>query len=288
VANIVVVIEVEDGRARPVCLEVLGQARRVGSTLGATVYALAPLPEAPRFDDDDLIAVLGRHGADKVVLITDESLPATSDRIRWGTHGGALAAVSELLPPSLLLFGATIGGRELAARAATRLGAAFLHEAWIEVQGDRLALWQGEGEAARSLDADLEFPVVATVPPGRYPPAAGCDEAEVEVIATPAPLSDFEELDEAEAPVALVMTAGAGAAEAAALAEAVAGRVVDPAHAVEARLALSLGPPLTGVLAEVRVALGDSRTAGAHYAVEGEAAQVARALAAALTGGGKP
>jgi electron transfer flavoprotein alpha subunit len=284
VANIVVVIEVEDGQARPVCLEALGQARRVGSTLGATVYALALVREAPRFGDQDLIAVLGRHGADKVVLVTDENLPTSSDRIRWGTHGAALAAVSELLPPSLLLFGASAGGRELAARAAARLGAAFLHEAWIEVREDRLALWQGEGDAARSLEADLEFPVVATVPPGRYRTALGSDEAEVELIATPPPLSDFEELEESAAPVALVLAA-APSSEAAQLASALGGRVVDPAHALEARLAVSLGPSLVGVLGEVRVALGDGRTPGAHYVVAGEAAQLASALAGALETG---
>jgi hypothetical protein len=141
--------------------------------------------------------------------------------------------------------------------------------------------------------------VVATLPPGRYAPAIGHDEAEVEVIATPARLSDFEELSESPSSAALVITAGktpkspsksksktrSKEREAAtALAERLGGQVVDAAHAREARLAVSLGPPLGDVLAEVRVALGNPRTPGAHYAVEGEPLALARALAAALTG----
>jgi electron transfer flavoprotein alpha/beta subunit len=276
VANILCVIEVAGAGPRPVCLEALGQARRLGTHLGATVYAVVPLPRAPKFAEDDLIATLSKHGADKVVLVTDEALEPGATSMRWGTHGVAIATASDLLPPSLLLFGATAGAREVAARAAARLGAAYLPEAWLELQADKLVIWRG---SEAKLDGELEFPVVATIPPGRYQPAEGFDDAEVEVIAASGRMPDFEDAGpDGQAPQALVLCSdGPERAAAAALALALQGEVSLTARG-EAPLALSVGPSLDGVTAEVRVGLGLG-VAGAHYEVEGDAATLARALA---------
>ncbi len=123
-ANVLCVIELSMGRALPLSLEVLGQARRLSTELGATLYAVVALPRAPGWSDDDLVATLAAHGADKVVVATDETLDG-NEELRWGTHGAALSAVCDLLSPSLLLFGLTPCAREVAARAAARLGAAF-------------------------------------------------------------------------------------------------------------------------------------------------------------------
>jgi hypothetical protein len=286
VANILCVIEVAAGQARPVCLETLGQARRIATHLGATVYAIVPLPKAPKFTEDDLISVLSKHGADKVVMVTDEALEGSASSMRWGTHGVAIAAASDLLPPSLLLFGATAGAREVAARAAARLGAAYLPEAFLDLVADKLVAWHGSG--AR-LEGDLEFPVVATIPPGRYLPAEGDDEAEVEVISAAGRAPDFEELGpDGEAPPALVLSSdGPERAAAAALALALGGEVsLDGGGRGEAPLVLSLGPACDGVVAEVRVGLG-REPAGVHYAVEGDPEELARALAQAVTDSSK-
>jgi hypothetical protein len=279
VANVLVVIEVANGQARPVCLETLGQARRIGTELGATVYAVVPLGRAPAFAEDDLIAVLSKHGADKVVLVTDEALADDQKSMRWGTHGVAIGAASDLLPPSLLLFGATAGAREVAARAAARLGAAYLPEAWLDIDAHKLV---ASGLCGK-LEGDLEFPVVATIPPGRYTPAEGDDEAEVEVIAASGRAPDFEELgSDGEAPSAIVLSSdGPERSAAAALALSLAGEVMVKEKLAEAPLVVSLGPPLESAVAEVRVALGQPQAA-AHYAVEGDAAELARELSAAL------
>src|SRR5712692_7571149 len=147
-ANILVMVELWRDEALPVCLEVLGQARRVATELGATLYAIVPAGQAPRYGDHDLISVLATHGADKVVLVIDGALLSATDTPRWDTHGPALAAATEMMPPALLLFGATAGSHELAARAAARLGAAYLHDAWVETRDGQLELWQGSGGSA--------------------------------------------------------------------------------------------------------------------------------------------
>ena len=278
-ANVLCVMELLDGRALPVSLEVLGQARRVSTELGATLYAVVALPRAPSWSDDDLVATLAACGADKVVIATDETLDG-GEELRWGTHGAALAAVCDLLSPSLLLFGATPTAREVAARAAARIGAAYLHEAWIEAKGGELSLYEGAGAEARTIDGELEFAVVATVPAGRYVAAMGDDEAEVEVVATSGRGADFDELGwEADArPRAIVVGDDAAARS---LAAAIGGEVGD--GRASARLAVSLGPPCPA--AERRVRLGDGDDA--DYVVAGDAAQLAKAMAKAL-GEAKP
>jgi electron transfer flavoprotein alpha subunit len=279
-ANVLVVIELSDGKALPVCLETLGQGRRVSTHLGATLYAVVPMAHAPSYGEDDLIAQLAQHGADKVVLVTDESLGGASDTMRWGTHGAAIAMVCDMLPPSLLLFGATPGGREVAPRAAARMGAAFLAEAWLEVRNDQLALWEGSGAEARALDGELEFSVVATVPAGRYTQAHGDDEAEVEVVATSGRAADFDELGWEADPQgsALVVAGEAQTGAAKPLAEAL-GVAVAP-RPVPSRLVISLGPSLDGVRAQARVALGE--VAGADYQLAGDPTELAKKLAEAV------
>ena len=286
-ANVLCVVELLHGKALPVSLEVLGQARRLSTELGATLYAVVALPRAPSWSDDDLVATLAAHGADKVVVATDETFEQNGggEELRWGTHGAALAAVCDLLSPSLLLFGATPTAREVAARAAARIGAAYLHEAFVEAKDGELQLFEGAGSDARTLEGELEFAVVATVPAGRYAPAVGDDEAEVEVVATSGRGADFDEVGaEAEArPRALVLvdeaTRGAGETRAKAL-----GGEVAEGKRGGARLVVSLGPPCpSGGGVERRVRLGDGDDG--DYVVAGEPAALAEALARAVTAG---
>jgi electron transfer flavoprotein alpha subunit len=283
-ASLVVVIELVADRPHPGSLEALGQARRIGSGLGATVYALAPCARAPGYGDDDLIAVLSRHGADKVLLATDGSYGGP---MRWGSHGPLVQATCAQLRPSLLLAAATPGARDLAPRVAAAMGAALLADGWLDlltVGEGELLLFDGSGDGARQLDGELEFPVVALVPPGRYATAAGDDEAEVEMVeAKQAAPSDFEDLGPEDAATAPPKVLGDGAAAdelAAAL-----GAARDGGGRVA--LALAVAPrldALDGALAEVTVAIGEGAGECIHarYALPGEAAAQARALAEAV------
>jgi hypothetical protein len=284
VANVLCVVELCDGRALPVSLEVLGQARRVSTELGATLYAVVALPRAPSYGEDDLIVQLAAHGADKVVIATDETLGGADD-LRWGTHGGPLGAACDLLSPSLLLFGQTPPAREVAARAAARLGAAFLIDAWVEARAGRLSLWQGAGREAAMLDGELEFPVVATLPPGRYLPAKSDDEAEVEVITTAGRPGDFDELGWQldSRPRALVINDGWQHTDVAdKLARALGGRASEPDKTSATRLAITLGPPCS--TGDTRVRLGDG-DGDADFVVPGDVEVIAAELLRALDGG---
>jgi len=104
VANVLVLIELVGDRPSEASLECLGEARRIASFLGATLSAVLPCASPPVYGDDDVFAVLGRHGADKVVLVAAAELAAPA---LWATHGSALSMVCEKVPPSLFLAAAT-------------------------------------------------------------------------------------------------------------------------------------------------------------------------------------
>jgi len=278
VANLFVVVELVGERPHPGSLEVLGQARRVGSALGATVYAVAPCAHAPGSGGDDLIDALSRHGADKVLLAVS---PSHAGPMRWGSHGAAVLVACATMQPLLLLLADTHAARDLAPRLAARLGAAYLGDASVEIAGEGVALWDGAGEQARRLDGELDYTVVAAIPPGRYEPAHGDDEAEIELLETPPfPGPDFTELSEApvdSAPRARVIGAGPAADELAAAL----GGIVGGSEREPVALAVTLDGGPIDERADVRVALG--RGAGeracVHYAVDGDPDELARALA---------
>ena len=178
------------GELLPASLEALGQARRLGTAFGLSVYALVPLPSEPDSGDEDLTARCGRYGADKVVMLTGEGLQSEGE-MRFACYSGALLAACAQLPPRLFLLGDTPAARDIAPRLASRLGAAYLPRgAALEIDG-QLVLCDETGEhvAVEGEALDDESipppppPVLMTVPPGRFQLASGAQDAEMLIIA---------------------------------------------------------------------------------------------------------
>jgi electron transfer flavoprotein alpha subunit len=218
VANVHVYIELAGDRPVEPSLEALGEGRRISSFLGATLYAVLPTGAPPESPKDELIAFLGGHGADKVVVV---SAPELGTPPLYASHGHALASVCERIPPALVLLASTPGGRDLAPRLAAKLGAAFLAEPSVEYgPGGELYLSRTVygGAFKRRLAADdVERPLVVTITPGSYEKAIGEDEAEVLVIqpasSPPAPFEEVSRVVDPGASLAtapVVVTAGCG------------------------------------------------------------------------------
>jgi len=287
VASLLVVIELVGDRPRPASLEVLGQARRVATSLGATLYAVVPCTAPPGYGEDDVIAVLSRGGADKVLLAMAET---HAGPMRWGTHGGAVLTACGLTRAMLVLLADGPGARDLGGRVASRLGAAALSDAFLEIEADEVVLWQGgkaDGDAAR-LEGGLDFRVLALVPAGRYPLAAGDEEAEVEMLEPPDPERDFEGGGDAgDWPRCVVLGEGPAAE---ALVAAVPGARTEDAAGVELRLAVGPGcRRLTELGGEpsCRVALGPAAgdETRASYVVEGDPLELVGGLTAKMAAG---
>jgi hypothetical protein len=188
VANLLVMMEFYGGALLPVSLEVLGQARRLGSALGMTVYALVPLPPEPA-EDEDITVRCGRFGADKVLLLTGDSLFSESE-MRFEQYSDALIAACTTLPPRLLLMGDTPSARDILPRLAARLGAAYLPRGAALAVDGHLVLCDPSGrhlriplEAATSEGIPpLTVPVMMTVPAGRHEMAWGDQDAELMIV----------------------------------------------------------------------------------------------------------
>ena len=115
------------------------------------------------------------------------------------THGPALYAAVERIPPLLVLFPAGGAGAQLGPGLASRLGGAFAASADLEVGEAATPLadgvgrmfvrrWRGDRTSYRRLDpVELERPVVAILPRAGPPADRGSTAVEVEVIACATP-----------------------------------------------------------------------------------------------------
>src|SRR5438045_8138189 len=95
-----------------------------------------------RHVDETLALQLGRAGADKVIACEGPGLGAPPLDL---THGPALYAAIERIPPLLVLFPAGGGGAQLGPGLAARLGGAFAASADLEVGEALTPLADGVG-----------------------------------------------------------------------------------------------------------------------------------------------
>jgi hypothetical protein len=146
--------------------------------------------------DDGIVTRLGRAGADRVLCCEGAGLGGPP---LDATHGHALHAAVERIPPLVVLFPAGGAGPELGPPLAARLGAAFAASADLELGEAATPLadgigriflrrWRRDRSSYRRLDpVELERPVVAILPAGGDPGDVGTDAVEVDVIAGPQP-----------------------------------------------------------------------------------------------------
>ncbi len=194
-AAILTYIELEGNHATPASLSVLNLGRMIASDLGATTYALLPCAQNPTYGNDDIIAVLSRHGADKVILIThpDLGLPAF-----YTTQGEALNMACHQYNPRLILFPSSEASHDIAPRIAATIGAHFFSNAWIEFDesGPTMCtcIFQRSIIFKEPL-IDFDGPLVLTVTPQEEAQPIGDEEAEVVVQSLPEDFKSFIQIN---------------------------------------------------------------------------------------------
>ncbi|MGB2694901.1 MAG: electron transfer flavoprotein subunit alpha/FixB family protein [Dehalococcoidia bacterium] len=151
--GILVVGEVVDGQLVPVTAEMLGAARRLGidgitcALIGSGVESVA----------QDAIA----FGADEVVIADSADLSEYNSDV----YIQAMLKILEQASPSIILFGQTNFGRDLAPRLAFRLGTGVIMDCIeLAMEGDRLAATRPcYGGNARAVNIVHANPQIATV-----------------------------------------------------------------------------------------------------------------------------
>ena len=105
-----VFVEQRDGRAADVSFELLCKGRKLAEALGSRLFAIVM-----GWDVSGIAAQSFVYGADEALLISDRSL----EHYRTGPYERHLVQLIREKRPRIVLFGATIIGRDLAPRIAS-------------------------------------------------------------------------------------------------------------------------------------------------------------------------
>ena len=122
--------EQREGKLRRSSLEVVSEARRLATGLGATVSTVLLGPGA-----EGLASELAAHGADEVRTFDDAGFSAYATE----SYARALAQAIGETKPSIVLIPFTAMGKDLAPRVAARVGAGLASDCvGLEVKGGKL------------------------------------------------------------------------------------------------------------------------------------------------------
>ena len=163
-AGVLVFCEVKDGKLKKVSREALSIGRSLAEKAGGDLFAFAT--------DGSAAAEAGKFGAKKIFVA--EAGPYLAE-----THAGALQKVIEEAKPSILLFGGTANGRDLAPRLAARLNVGVASDV------DQLQWADGKLRARRPVYSGRAFatvdvigaPAIATTRPNAFPATESGDGA---------------------------------------------------------------------------------------------------------------
>jgi len=179
--NILVYIEQRDGKVQNVSLELLGKARGLIAEASEKVVAVLA-----GYQIQELADSLIWRGADEVVIVDDRIL----EEYMTGPYTKAVTAVIKKCDSSIVLFGATSIGRDLAPRVSARIHTGLTADCTaLEIDGETGNLLMTRPAFGGNIMATIvcaEFrPQMATVRPGvmKALPADNSRSGKMEVLA---------------------------------------------------------------------------------------------------------
>ncbi len=159
-----VFVEQSNGKVRKVSLELLSQARILANEKGEELAAVI-LGQGI----GSLAGEAAQYGADKVYVADDAKLEAYTT----GAYTSVLAKLIRENEPSLVLFGNTAIGKDLAPRAATRVGVDVAIDC-VGIESDaanfvNLTRPIYAGKAFAKVASPVARPIMATIRPNTFP-----------------------------------------------------------------------------------------------------------------------
>lgn len=176
--NIFVFVEQREGKIQNVGLELLGKARELADNLGQEVYAMF-LGNNIKAQANKLIS----YGADKVLLVEDESLAVYTTE----PYTQAIAQMINEKKPSIVLIGSTTIGRDLGPRVSARVVTGLTADCTkLEINEEDKELWSTRPAFGGNLMATIvcpnHRPQMSTVRPGVMQRMAKDDTRKGEVL----------------------------------------------------------------------------------------------------------
>jgi electron transfer flavoprotein alpha subunit len=111
--GVMVIAEQRDGEIRKVSFEVVSEGKRLAEKLGQKITAVLL-----GHNIKEKAAKLGHYGADKIIVADDSRLGTyTSD-----AYTAVISDIVKANDPAVLIMGASVQGKDLAARLSARLG----------------------------------------------------------------------------------------------------------------------------------------------------------------------
>ena len=179
--SVLAVAEQADGVFRKVAFEAVSEGRRLAAAMGTEMTAVVLGAET-----ESMAAELGKYGADKIVVVDHPLLAEYTTE----AFTQALAGVVAQQNPGTIVLGATMQGKDLAARLAARLKAPLAMEC-IGVKAENGSVVATRPMYGGKLIADVALagdPQIVAIRPN----AVSIEEAEV----TPAIEKAAVEIDE--------------------------------------------------------------------------------------------
>ena len=171
--GVLVFCEVKDGKPRKTSREALSIGRKLAGQAGGDLIAVAGGSNAKSVAEE-----CGRYGAKKLLAAASNALDAYNTE----SYTSLLKQVIDDLKPSIVLFGGTSNGRDVAPRVAAKAGVGVASDV------DRLEWKDGKLRARRPVYSGKAFatvdvtgtPAMATCRPNAFPAEeAGSSAAEV-------------------------------------------------------------------------------------------------------------
>ena len=161
--NVWVYVEVSDGKAKNVGLEIIGPGKKIAAAAGDKVVAVLVGKNL-----DDAIKAAISYGADQIITVGGDAYAEYTAE----AYAYALGQLVDKYKPAAFLFGATSNGRELAPRLAARLKTGVVADCTGVELGDSGAVnWTRpvySGRYLSVLECTEARPQIATIRSGIF------------------------------------------------------------------------------------------------------------------------
>src|SRR5512139_3948355 len=128
--GVMVIAEQRDGEIRKVSYEIVSEGKRLADKLGQKVIAVL-LGQNIKAK----AASLGQYGADKIIVADDAKL----ENYTPDAYASVIAQVVKANDPAILLLGASVQGKDVAARVSAKLGVGMAQDCTaFSIEGGRL------------------------------------------------------------------------------------------------------------------------------------------------------
>ena len=176
--GVYVFVQQVDNKITGVSFELIGKAKELAAAMDTQVTAILL-----GYNVESLCDELAEYGADKIVMVDNEAL----EPYRTEPYAYAISAIIEKYKPSVVLYGATAIGRDLAPRVSARVRTGLTAdctklEVDLETKGLQMTRPAFGGNIMATILCPEHRPQMATVRPGvmqKIKPVKGA-KAEVE------------------------------------------------------------------------------------------------------------